>query len=115
MHELGLARDLFRTILERARKNNITKITGIVLKIGIASGVEKEFLVHSFRDHVFPGTSAVGAELILLDEPLTILCRNCEKDIQDSETFSLDCPFCGSPHIEILKGKDILVETIAGE
>jgi len=115
MHELGLARDLFRIILERAQKNNIKKITRIVLSIGIASGIEKDFLVHSFRDHVFPGTAADGAELILLDEPLKIFCRNCEKDIQDSVVFSLNCPFCGSPHIEILKGKDILVETIAGE
>jgi hydrogenase nickel incorporation protein HypA/HybF len=115
MHELGLAGDLFLTILEMAGKNHLIKITRIVLRSGIASGIEKDFLIHSFRDHVLPGTIAEGAEIILLDEPLIIRCRNCERDIQDSDRFSLDCPFCGSPDIEILKGLEIKVETIAGE
>jgi len=115
MHELGLARDLFQTILEMARKRNLSKITRIVIKTGLGSGIEKEFLIHGFRDHIFPGTPAQGAELIILDEPLKILCRNCQKDIQDSDAFSMNCPFCGSFHIEIVKGKDIRVETIEGE
>jgi hydrogenase nickel incorporation protein HypA/HybF len=115
MHELGMARDLFQEILKQAAVKKLTKIDKITLSIGVASGIEKDFLTHSFRDHIFPGTIAEAAELIYQDEPVKTVCMSCQKEIQESSDFSLNCPFCQSYNIEITQGKDIRIISIEGK
>ena len=48
MHELGIAKSLFEIALQTAKKNKLTKITRISIKLGEASGIEEGFLKHSF-------------------------------------------------------------------
>jgi len=43
--------------------------------------------------------------------PLTAKCSKCNKEIKE-RTLKLDCPNCGSPHMEIVSGKELLVENI---
>jgi hydrogenase nickel incorporation protein HypA/HybF len=112
MHELGMARDLFQEILRKAEEKNLLKIKKITLSIGVAAGIEKGFLTHSFKDHIFPGTIAEGAELIYMDEPVKAVCLGCQKEIQEAGEFTLNCPFCKSYNIEITSGKDIRIVSI---
>lgn len=112
MHELGMARDLFLEILKQAEEKNISKIYKISLSIGVASGIEKDFLTHSFCDHIFPGTIAEGAELIYEDEPVKAVCKSCQREIQEASDFTLNCPFCKSYNIEITHGKDLRIIAI---
>ncbi len=114
MHELGLAQDFWEVIKQKAKENNLKKIEKITLRVGTASGIEEDFLRHSFVDHIFPGTIAEGAELEIIDEPVKARCKSCGKDITSAEEFALGCPFCGSPDIEISAGKDIYLEYIEG-
>lgn len=110
-----MARDLFQEILTKAEEKKLTKIGKITISIGVASGIEKDFLTHSFRDHIFPGTIAEAAELIYQDEPVKTVCQSCQKEIQESDAFSLNCPFCKSYNIEITHGKDIRIIAIERE
>jgi len=115
MHELRLAQDLFKRILQEAQGKNLKRIKRIVFSLGEASGIEKDFLSHSLVDHLFPGTIAEDAEIAYLDEPVELLCSHCNKILPGDGTFTLCCPHCGSYKLEITKGKDVRIEKILGE
>ncbi len=62
MHEHKLARQIFPTLQELAQKNNLKKITKVVIDFGMFHMVEPDFLAHSF-EHVFEGTIFEGAKV----------------------------------------------------
>ena len=116
MHELGIAEDLFKIVKKKAQGFNLKKVTKIRIKVGAASGIDIEFLRHSFNDHVFPDTIAHGAELELISEPVEAKCKKCGEIINaQKHEFSKSCPSCGGLYIEIIKGKDVYIEDIEGE
>lgn len=115
MHELGIAQDLFQIVKERAEENNLKKVTKIKICLGVASGIEKGFLEHSFIDHIFPKSIAEGAMLEIIHEPMETHCKDCGKELNTDEKFTLTCPACGSFNIEITKGKEVYIETIEGD
>jgi len=116
MHELGIAGDLFKIVKKKSEQSDLKKVTKIRIKVGAASGIDMEFLQHSFNDHIFPGTIAQGAELELIPEPVQAQCNNCGRNIDaQGHEFSRGCPFCGSSYIEIITGKEVYIESIEGE
>jgi len=115
MHELGIARDLFKIVVQKAKENSLKAVTKVRIKVGVASGIEEGLLRHSFLDHIFPGTIAEGAELELVEEAVETKCKDCGTQIESSQEFILHCPACGSFNIEVTKGKDVYLESIEGE
>jgi hydrogenase nickel insertion protein HypA len=118
MHELGIAKDLFDVILTKTTK----KILKITVKVGAGSGIDKDFLRHSFADHLFPGTIAEKAELVLVTEPVKLACRHCGSDI-DEDSYdtgkenhqSLVCRRCKGTMFDISSGMNTYVESIETE
>ena len=115
MHELSIAQDLFRTVEDKAKENNLKAVTKIVVVIGEASAIEEDFLRHSLMDHLMPGTVAEKAELEIIREPLQSRCVACGTEIDFQESPSLRCPNCGNNDLEIVRGKSIYLQTIEGE
>ena len=115
MHELGIAKDLWAVILQQARQHNVSKITKIVISIGEASGIEKEFLEHSLKDHTLPGTIADKSELVFEMIPLAAKCRQCKSNITKEMMQKLECPVCKSADIEVVDGNTTYVKNIEGE
>lgn len=115
MHELGLARDLFHVIKERARANNLTRITSVKIKLGVASGIEEDLLIHSFKDHLFPNSIAQGAKLKIIKEFPAVKCKGCSAIIEMKDEPILSCPECKNMDMEVVAGKDIYIEEIEGE
>jgi hydrogenase nickel incorporation protein HypA/HybF len=113
MHELGIAKDLFDIVLAEAKKNSLGRVSKIVIRLGKASGIEKEFLLHSLAEHVIPGTIAEGAEIEILPEDVRLKCRKCGKEIADKS--GLSCGSCGNTDVEIVSGKDTYVESIESQ
>jgi Zn finger protein HypA/HybF involved in hydrogenase expression len=62
MHEHGLARDLFPEFQRAARLHHFSRVTRVVLDIGMLHGADADFLAHSF-EHIFEGTIFEGAEV----------------------------------------------------
>ncbi len=114
MHELGIAQDLFKIVKEKAVENNLERITKVRIKLGVASGIEEDFLRHSCLDHIFPGTIAEDAVLEIIMEPVEARCRDCGNEIDTRDEFTLSCPSCSSLNTEITKGKDVYLESIEG-
>ncbi|HEA46838.1 MAG TPA: hydrogenase maturation nickel metallochaperone HypA [bacterium] len=114
MHELGIAKDLFAKVNEKAKETGLKRITRIKIKLGEASGIEEGFLRHSFIDHILPGSIAEEATLEIEKEEVKARCLDCGKDISTQEA-GLSCPHCGGNDIEIISGKNVYIENIEGE
>ena len=115
MHELGAALDLFKVVEKEARKNGLKEVSKIKVKLGEASGIESDFLRHSFVDHIFPGSIAEGAELEIIEEKVNIVCRDCGTRIDVSKDDPSKCPDCGGSRLEVTGGKDVRLDSIEGE
>jgi len=118
MHELKMARGLFKKLEEEAQKKSLPRVSKVVLSVGAASGIDPHFLEHSLRDHIFPSTIFQGATLeIKVTEP-SLVCRNCSGRIDASSLSASSmliaaCPLCGSPDIEIASGNDVEIIEVA--
>lgn len=115
MHELGLAKDLFHIVKERAKVNNLKRIKSIRIKLGVASGIEEDFLIHSFVDHLFPGTIAEGAKLEIIKEFPIVRCKECGVKIDVGDEPILSCPECKKMDMEVVAGMDVCIKDIEGE
>lgn len=116
MHEHGIARDMWKIVKAEAEKNGLKKITKITIVLGEASGIEQDFLDHSFVDHIFleeeiAKDARVEYEII----PLAAKCNICLKDIKPSDMNALVCPLCKSNDIAIVSGHETYVKSIEGE
>lgn len=114
MHELGIAKDLFAKVREKAKENKLKRIARIKIRLGEASGIKKEFLRHSFIDHILPGSIAEGAALEIAKEEIKARCETCGKSISVQEA-GFSCPHCGGSGLKIISGKDVYVESIEGK
>ena len=114
MHELGIAKDLFEIALLTSKKNRLKIITKITVKIGEASGIEEDFLRHSFVDHLIPGTIAENCRLEISKEKVKARCKNCSSFFSPEEVV-FACRSCRSKDIEIISGKDVYITSIEGE
>ncbi len=111
MHEHSLARDLAYVIFKQVKEKKFKKVKKIIFGFGEASGIEKDLLEHSFKDHIFPGTPCEDAELEFVIEKPKLKCRKCAKEYEDA---IIKCE-CGSIDFDISSGKDIRILKIIGE
>jgi hydrogenase nickel incorporation protein HypA/HybF len=117
MHELGIAKDLFHIVIEKAREHSLKKVAKIRIVVGRASGIDPEYLRHSLVDHVMPGTIAESAALEFVEEDIALKCRACGAGIKPGADVPVifACPECGSPRLEPVSGGTAYVESIEGE
>ncbi|MCL2390107.1 MAG: hydrogenase maturation nickel metallochaperone HypA [Endomicrobia bacterium] len=116
MHEHGIAKELWKIVLAEAQKNNISKITKLTIALGEASGIEKDFLNHSFVDHIFMENEiAKGAVIEYEFMPLAAKCNICSFDVKPSDMSELVCPNCKSGDISVISGRETYVKSIEGE
>jgi hydrogenase nickel incorporation protein HypA/HybF len=95
MHELSLVASLFELLEEQAREHQAQRITLVKLRVGKLSGIVPELLQSAF-DVYRKGTIAEEARL--------------EIDVFMDEDFS--CRGCGGRDIEILEGRELVVDKI---
>ena len=114
MHELGIARDLWDTVINNASENKLDKITKISIVNGETTGIDAQLLAHSFVEHLMPASIASGAELEIITEKIVARCKDCSCDITPEETFVNKCPKCGSFEIDIISGNQTYVKSIEG-
>ena len=110
MHELSLVAALFETLEEKAREHGASRITMVRLRVGKLAGAVPDLLESAFETYK-KGTIAAGARLEIEEVPMRLRCRDCGSDRLDVEgTFS--CLSCGGRNVELLEGREIVVERI---
>jgi hydrogenase nickel incorporation protein HypA/HybF len=110
MHELSLVASVFDVLEEKAREHGATRVTKVVLKVGVLSGVVPDLLESAF-DISKKGTLADGARLTIETVPVKLRCPDCGgATVREDADFS--CAGCGSRRVEILEGRELVVERI---
>ena len=105
MHEYSIVQSLLNSCEENAVQNNATKVTRVVVKIGVMSGVEPDLLqtaFDTFKEQTMCGT----AEFIINVQKVDIECLECGEE-STIEKHEYACLKCESVNIEILDGEEM--------
>jgi len=113
MHELKIIEEIFPLIESVAKENHLKSINKVVLGIGELRQVKSEFLQFAFTN-LAKNTIADGAELIIELIPITVFCQDCKKQFTVKENAYI-CPQCEGASLEILTGKEVILESVDGE
>lgn len=113
MHEYSVVQALLEQIEDIAEKNEATKVTKIIVKIGVMSGIEAHLLEIAFNTFK-EKTVADDAEFIMNIQPVTIECNSCSK-ISELEKIHYCCQACGSVDVNVIDGEDMFLMSLEME
>jgi hydrogenase nickel incorporation protein HypA/HybF len=105
MHEYSIVQSLLDSCEDNAKQNNATKITKVVVKIGVMSGVEPDLLQSAF-DTFKEGTMCEGCEFIINIQPIVIKCHKCNSE-STLDKHEYTCPQCQSIELDVIDGEDM--------
>jgi hydrogenase nickel incorporation protein HypA/HybF len=107
MHELSIADSIVRIACAHAAGRRVVKVE---LKVGHLRQVVPGSLAFAF-ELVAQGTAAEGAELELEEVPAAGRCRGCGAETE-LDGFPLACARCGGLDLELLRGEELLVDSL---
>lgn len=110
MHEMGLAQNILDIVLKSARENHVQKILRITIRAGQLRGIVPEQLKFCFG-FVAKDSLAEASEFVVQVVPIRARCRGCQQEFLVEE-FRFVCPHCAEGDLEILQGKELVVENI---
>ena len=113
MHEYSIVQALLVQCEEIAEANEATKITKVVVKIGVMSGVEPHLLEVAFNTFKESGVTK-GAEFVMNVQPLTIECQACHR-VSELEKMHYCCPECESLDVTVIDGEDMFLMSLEME
>lgn len=105
MHEYSIVGSLLNACQENAAKHNAAKVTKVVVKIGVMSGVEPELLRTAFETFK-ENTLCKDALFVINIQPILIKCNKCLSE-SVLEKLEYCCPKCRDTDIEILDGEEM--------
>ena len=110
MHEIGIVRQLVRTVTAFAEENRVHEIREVVVDCGELSLVIPEYL-----EEIYP---VVVKDSLLKDTRLTVHiipglaeCEDCDEIFNVVENKGR-CPACGSTDKTVLSGRDFIIREI---
>lgn len=113
MHELPIIQGLLETASAVARKEELSRVTCVTLRVGELSDLVDECM-QLYWEMAGEGTVCEGASLRIRREPATFVCRSCGRKFPHSEGFF--CPCCGGDATLVPgTGTGCVVENIEGD
>lgn len=110
MHELSVTQNILNVALENAAQARAERILHVNLILGQFSD-EREESIQFYWDELAAGTAAQGAVLHFKRVPAEMKCQNCGNSFTPDEDTA-ECPACLSPHIRLISGEDVRLESI---
>lgn len=110
MHEMGLAQNILDIVLRTASSNGARRVVRVKIRAGRLRAIVPDQLRFCF-DFVAKDSLAEGAELAVQIVPIRTRCRGCAAEFE-VEPVRFVCPGCGGEELDILQGKELLVENI---
>ncbi len=106
MHELSIAMSVLDFAAKEAERRRGESISAIYLRVGPLAGVVSEALQSAFN--LARETSATPqAELVVEDVDLVAYCSTCAAERTLASPACLQCPVCGTPTPEIIRGREL--------
>lgn len=110
MHEIGVVRQMCKTVMEFAAENQIQSISEIVVEIG-----ELSLIIPKYVEDVYPlvveDTMLKDTKLIIEEIPGLAECDECDEIFNVVEHKGY-CPNCGSFEKTVLTGKDFNIKEV---
>ncbi len=113
MHELAVTQGILDIAVAEAEKSGKRKVTQINIKLGVFSGMVPQ-CIQEYYDIISEDTAAAGAKLIFDKVPAVIRCRSCGAE-SEIERFRLRCPVCGDNKVDLIKGRELYIESLEVE
>jgi hydrogenase nickel incorporation protein HypA/HybF len=113
MHELRIAEDLVKIVLDTAGNEGLNEISTVNVCFGRMIQIVPEIFRFAFTVAV-KNTIAAEARLDIEILPVELRCKNCGTVFRPCEIFFI-CEACGSADLEILQGKELYIKSIEGE
>jgi hydrogenase nickel incorporation protein HypA/HybF len=110
MHEMGITQGILAASFDAAEEANCTRITEISISVGEMTEVVDFALQFAF-EALTPGTMAEGATLIIRQVSAKSRCLECGTEY-DHDRFQMVCPECGALNVELLQGRELLIDAI---
>jgi hydrogenase nickel incorporation protein HypA/HybF len=110
MHELGIAQQIFDTVLDAVQREKVIRIYSININIGELMAVDAESLQFGFSI-LIEGTPLAGAALAIRTVPIKALCNDCGAE-SVIEHYNLLCSRCKSRNVTVIDGKDLTISSI---
>ena len=107
MHELSIAAAIVAIASRHAAGR---KVTVVEVRVGHLRQVVPASLEFAFG-LVAEGTEVEGAELVLEEVPAAGRCRACGTE-GAMEAFPLHCGACGGLDVEVIRGEELLVDSL---
>ena len=107
MHELAIAQSVV-AIADRHAAGR--KVTCVELRVGHLRQVVPSALAFAFQ-LVSDGTALEGAELRIEEVPAAGVCRACGTETEFPD-FPLSCTGCGGLDVEVIRGEELLVDSL---
>ena len=110
MHEIGIVRQLLRTVSTFAEENGIEEIREVVVDCGELSLVIPDY-VEELYPAIVKGSILGSAKLTIHMVPGLAECEDCDEifNVVEHKGF---CPNCGSFQKTVLSGKDFTIREI---
>ncbi len=105
IQEHSIAQALIEGCEEKVKKNKHRKVTEVIIKVGITSGIEPELLKTSF-DTLKLKTVCHDTFLTINLQDIKVRCEKCGHELEIMK-FIHTCPLCGSQDIKIIDGYDM--------
>ncbi len=110
MHEIGIVRQMVRTVTAFAEENGIREIREVVVDCGELSLVIPEYVEELYPVAV-KGSILENAKLNIQMVPGLAECEECDEIFNVVENKGW-CPNCGSFEKTVLSGKDFSIREI---
>lgn len=108
MHELSIAQSIVDAVEARAVECNASRVKGVRLKIGEASGIVTDSLSFCFEMLASLDPTLEGAQLLIDVVPHRARCRHCAKEFPITNFVAL-CPTCQEWSDEVVSGNELQI------
>jgi hydrogenase nickel incorporation protein HypA/HybF len=113
MHELAIAQTLIETATAMLPAG-ISQINVLYVQLGALAGVSNEELQFGFSA-VATETACAAARLEIVEIPAVIHCPQCGVESVLAEGEYPLCPRCGTPAVQVIQGKELIITSIEAE
>ena len=113
MHELKIAEELVGIIEQVAEEENLKKVTRVNIQFGKMIMIVPD-VFHFVFEGAVKGTVAKNARLNLEILPVKFVCKKCREETEIDDLLFV-CPLCGSNDLEMIQGRETIIESIEGE
>jgi len=110
VHEITLAEAVWRQVADAMRRHRGGRLVAVHLVVGEFSGTDPESLAFALELGA-ADTPWAAAAVHVRTEPLEVRCRGCGRELRPEKT-SLRCPACGAADVDVLRGRDLRIESL---